>query len=130
MNDNMQYNSTISLVVKVIDSEIFKGMGEIGEDGRATGCEISVDCLGTDEGCKIFNVNIRTTAATYEEAGKIIEKLSCNSIHYIQGIFFLDSNEKLDFITVFDPRYEPLSNEAMAFYSKIFNMHGHKKVNQ
>ncbi len=130
MNDNMQYNSTISLVVKEIDSEIFEGMGEIGEDGRATVCEISADCLGTDEGCKIFNVNIRTTAATSEEAGKITEKLSCNSIHYIQGIFSLDSNEKLVSMTVFDPRYEPISSEAKAFYSKIFNMYGLEKGNQ
>lgn len=32
----MQYSSTISLVVRVIDSDIFEGMGEIGEDGHAT----------------------------------------------------------------------------------------------
>lgn len=126
----MQYSSTISLVVKVINSDIFEGMGEIGEDGHATGCEISVQCLGADEGGKIFNVNIRTSAATYDESGKIVGKLSCNSIHYIQGIFFLDSNNKLDLITVFDPHYEPISSEAMAFYSKILNINHHEKGNQ
>ncbi len=95
---NMQYSSTISLVVKVIDSEIFEGMGEVGEDGRATGYEISIHCLGTDECGKIFNVNIRTSAATCEEAEKITETLSCNSIHYVQGVFHLGSDEHYDLL--------------------------------
>jgi len=120
-------SSTLSLVVKVIYNDIFEGMGEVGKDGHATGCEISVHCLGTDEGGKLFNVNIRTSSATYEEAFKIVEELSCNSIHYIQGIFFLDSTENLDLITVFNPSYEPISNEAMTFYSKLFNIHNPEK---
>ncbi len=118
----MANSSAISLVVKVIYNDIFEGMGEVGEDGRATGCEISVHCLGADEGGRLFNVVIRTSSATYKEAQKIVEDLSCNSIHYIQGVFFLDSNENLDLITVFNPSYEPVSNEAIIFYSKIFNV--------
>ena len=123
----MKYSSTISLVVKIIYNNIFKGMGEVGKDGRATGCEISIHCLGVDEGGKLFNVIIRTGTATYEEAFKITEELSYNTIHYIQGVFFLDSNENLDLITVFNPSYEPISNEAMTFYSKLFNIHNPEK---
>jgi hypothetical protein len=123
----MNYSSTISLAVKVIYNDIFEGMGKVGDDGHANGCEISVHCLGTDEGGKLFNVVIRTSSDTYEEALKIVEDLSCNSIHYIKGIFFLDSNEKLDLITVFNPTYEPISNETMTFYSKIFNIHNPEK---
>jgi len=123
----MQYRSTISLVVKVIDSEIFEGMGEVGEDGRATGCEISVHCLGADECGKIFNVNIRTTAATCEEAGKITEKLSCNSIHYIQGVFLLCSDKHYDIITVYDPSYEAVGSDQVSLYSRQFNQHNCKK---
>jgi len=118
----MNYSSTISLVVKVIDNDIFEGMGEVGEDGRATGCEISVHCLGADEGGRLFNVVMRTSSATYEEALKIVADLSSNSIHYIQGEFFLDSNEKLDLITVFNPSYEPISTDKMEFYLKVFNI--------
>lgn len=123
----MQYSSTISLVVKVIDSEIFEGMGEVGEDGRATGYEISVHCLGADECGKIFNVNIRTSVATCEEAGNITEKLSCNSIHYVQGVFLLDSDEHYDIITVYDPSYETVSSDELSLYSREFNQHNCKK---
>lgn len=123
----MQYSSIISLVVKIIDSDIFEGMGEIGEDGRATGCEISVDCLGADECGKIFNVNIRTTAATYEQAVKITEKLSCKSIHFIQGVFLVDSDENYDIITVYDPIYEAVSNDELSFYLRQFNRCNCKK---
>jgi len=102
-------------------------MGKVEEDGLATGCEISAHCLGADEGGKLFNVNVRTSSATYKEALKIVEELSCNSIHYIHGVFFLDSNESYDAITVCNPSYEPVSNEAMTFYSKILNIHNPEK---
>jgi hypothetical protein len=123
----MQYSSTISLVVKVIDSEIFEDMGEVGKDGRATGCEISVHCLGADECGKIFNVNIRTSVATCEEAGKITEKLSCNSIHFVQGVFLLGSDENYDIITVYDPSYEAVGNDKVSLYSRQLNQCNCKK---
>ncbi len=123
----MQYISTISLVIKVIDSEIFEGMGEIGEDGRATGYEISVHCLGADECGKIFNVNIRTSVATYKEAKKITERLSCNSIHYVQGVFHLGSDEHYDIITVYDPSYEAVGSDELSLYASQFNQQNCKK---
>jgi len=123
----MNYSSTISLVVKVIYNNIFEGMGEVGEYGHATGCEISIHCLGADEAGKLFNVVIRTSSDTCEEALKIVKRLSCNTIHYIKGIFFLDSNEKYDIITVFNPRYETVSSDKMEFYLKVFNIHNPEK---
>ena len=123
----MQHSSTIALVVQVIDNDIFEGMGKVGEDGCATGCEISVHCLGTDECGKIFNVNIRTTAATCEEAGKITDKLSCNSIHYIQGVFLLCSDKHYDIITVYDPSYEAVGSDEVSLYFRQFKQHDCKK---
>ena len=85
----MNYSSTISLAVKVIYNDIYEGMGKVEKDGHATGCEIFIHCLGADEGGKLFNVNVRTSSATYKEALKIVEELSCNSIHYIHGVCLL-----------------------------------------
>ena len=124
-NSKMKHSSTIALVMKVINHDIFKEMGEVGKDGRATGCEISIDCLGADEGGKLFNVEIHDSSNTYEEALKIVEELSCDSIHYIQGIFFLDSDEDHDLIRIYNPSYEPVNSDEEAFYTEQFSMHNH-----
>jgi len=121
------HSSTISLVIKVICNDILEGQGEVGEDSRATGCDVIADCLGVDVAGKLFNVEIRIGKATYEEALKITEELSCDSMHHIQGIFFLDSDEKYDIITIFDPSYEPVSNGEEAFYADLFITCSHKK---
>ena len=119
---NMTHSPNISIVIKVIHSNIYKA-GEIGEHGRGTGYDISAWCLGSDECGRLFNVEIRIDTNIYEEAIKIHGDLACDTIHYIKGLFFLDSNEHYDIITVFNPSFEPAVGEKTAFYSEIFNKH-------
>jgi len=118
----MQYSPNISLVIKVIHSNIYKA-GKIGKDGRGNGWDISAWCLGSDECGRLFNVEIRIDTSIYEEALKIHGELANDTIHYIHGLFFLDSNEHYDIITVFNPSYEPVTDEETTFYSETFNKH-------
>lgn len=118
----MQYSPNISLVIKVLHRNIYKA-GEIGEDGCGTGWNISAWCLGSDECGRLFNVEIRMDTSVYEEALRVYEELASDNMHYIKGLFFLDSNEKYDIITVFNPSYEPVIGDEATFYSKIFNKH-------
>lgn len=117
----MNCRSYISLVVKVIHNDIFEDMGEVSENGHASGCEISVSCFGADESAKLFNVNIRTDASTYQQALDITRELSPGTIHYIKGVFFIDSNECYDLIMIFHPSYEPISDDEVMFYSELFD---------
>jgi len=123
----MTHRPTISLVIKVLRRNIYKA-GEIGKDGRGTGYDISAWCLGSDECGRLFNVEIRMDTSRYDEALKINEELASDTIHYINGLFFLDSNEYYDIITVFNPSYEPAVGEKTAFYSEIFNKHKKREL--
>lgn len=112
----MKYDALISLVVKVMDSDIFESTGEVEGNGLAMGFEISIDCLGLDNAGKVLNVNIQTDADTYEEACTLTEDLSCGEIYHVRGLFFLDSDGKYDIITMYNPTYEPVLGEERSFY--------------
>lgn len=117
----MKYNAVISLVVKVMDSDIFENTGDVTENGLARCCEISIDCLGLDNAGKLLNVTIQTDADNCEQACTVTEDLSCGEILYVQGLFFLDSDGKYDIITLYNPVYEPVPGEEKAFYARQFD---------
>jgi hypothetical protein len=119
----MAYESTIALVVKVLHYDIFEGTGEVGENGQATGFEVNIDCTGVDNAGKFFNVDIFISVATRNEMMRIAEDMPCGTIHFISGIFFMDSDENYDILRVFDPEHQPVVGEKAEFYSRQFDSH-------
>lgn len=117
----MAYESTIALVVKIMHYDIYEGTGEVGENGKATGFEVNIDCTGVDNAGKFFNVDIFTSFATRNEAMRIVEDMPCGTIHLISGIFFMDSDKNYDILTVFNPEYQPVAGEKAEFFAKQFD---------